>query len=578
MTMVSIVGQTIDNYRVIEALGEGGMGIVFKAIDLNLEKIVALKMIHPFLARDENFVTRFKTEAKALAKLEDRNIVSVYAMRENEHGLFMIMEYVHGKTLSELIHEKGKFTTSETLVISKQIIHAINCAHQKGVIHRDIKPNNVLLSDDGTAKVMDFGLAKLMQDQNSQHTVTKFAAGTLHYMSPEQIRNPNTVDKRSDIYALGITMYEMLTGRTPFAKSDSEYNVQKQIVTGKIASPLDYNPDIPKQFIKIIMKAIDKDMEKRYQNLNEMLEDINRITVDMETTRDDEKTRVITSEVVPSVSKSFPKKYFVIPASLLVIFMVSYFILFNKGTQSVAENSDGKKTVLNNNNEKVVRPAFSRLSITSTPLGASVFIKEKMVGKTPYMQDSLQPGMYSIAMKMDGYESWKSSEYKLIPGENPLNIKLKQVPSVPTATSTLILKTDLPASIYIDGAREASSSKLLTKTELPAGRHTLKFEHPEYGVKELTVNTALNQRKEITVFYQQKVNIQSLNTKDEPFWGTIYINNKTVGETPYNLNLLPGKYEITVKKTGYKTREDIITLDIKPLVESMTHYLVFHLD
>src|SRR5690606_15062396 len=133
-------------------------GVVFKAMDLNLEKLVALKMIDPFLARDENFLKRFKTEAKALAKLENINIVSVYALRETEFGLFMVMEYVSAKTISEWIREKGRFNLSETKAISMQVLNAIGHAHKVGIIHRDIKPNNILLCEDGTVKVMDFGL------------------------------------------------------------------------------------------------------------------------------------------------------------------------------------------------------------------------------------------------------------------------------------------------------------------------------------------------------------------------------------------------------------------------------------
>lgn len=186
--MDQLIGKVIDNYKILEVIGRGGMGVVFKAMDMNLEKIVALKMIDPFLARDENFLQRFKTEARALARLENQNIVGVHALRETEFGLFMVMEYVSARTISEWLREKGRYTANETVSIGVQIINAIGHAHKVGVIHRDIKPNNILLCDDGTVKVMDFGLAKVVQEQGSQITVTHAAAGTLFYMSPEQVK------------------------------------------------------------------------------------------------------------------------------------------------------------------------------------------------------------------------------------------------------------------------------------------------------------------------------------------------------------------------------------------------------
>jgi len=158
--MDTIIGRVVDNYKIMEVIGRGGMGIVFKALDMNLEKTVALKMIDPFLAKDENFLKKFKDEAKNLAKLDNHNIVNVYAFRETEFGLFMVMEYVQAKTISEWLREKGRFSVKETIDVTKQILNAIGHAHKNDIIHRDIKPNNIMLYENGNVKVMDFGLAK----------------------------------------------------------------------------------------------------------------------------------------------------------------------------------------------------------------------------------------------------------------------------------------------------------------------------------------------------------------------------------------------------------------------------------
>ena len=312
--MDQLIGQTIDNYKILEVIGRGGMGVVFKAMDMSLEKIVALKMIDPFLARDENFLQRFRTEAKALAKLENQNIVRVHALRETNLGLFMVMEYVQAKTISEWLKEKGKFTVAETIAIGAQIINAIRHAHKVGVIHRDIKPNNVLLCEDGIVKVMDFGLAKVILDLDSQNTATHAAAGTLYYMSPEQVKGLRNVDKRSDIYSIGMTLYEMLAGRTPFEKGESEFITQKQIVDGKIPSPVKYNSSIPKDLVSIIMKAIDKDPEKRFQATEEMSNALSGI-------------KTITSSGSDLKRKPDRKKTY-ISGALLIILVLIRFILF----------------------------------------------------------------------------------------------------------------------------------------------------------------------------------------------------------------------------------------------------------
>jgi len=248
--MESLIGKTVDSYRILEVIGRGGMGVVFKAIDTSLEKIVALKMVDPFLARDESFVKRFKTEAKALARLENPNIVRVFALRETESGLFMVMEYVEAKPLSNCISENGPFSTSEAISITKQLLNAIGHAHKVGVIHRDIKPSNILFCSDGSVKVTDFGLAKVIKQKGPASTVTQTRAGTLYYMSPEQVKGLKNVDERSDLYSLGMTVYEMLVGRVPFDKTDSDFTIQKKIVDGEIPSPLKFDAKIPKKDIK----------------------------------------------------------------------------------------------------------------------------------------------------------------------------------------------------------------------------------------------------------------------------------------------------------------------------------------
>ena len=569
--MDQLIGKIVDNYKILEVIGRGGMGVVFKALDLNLEKIVALKMIDPFLARDDNFLRRFKTEAKALAKLENVNIVGVYALRETDFGLFMIMEYVEAKTISEWIREKGRFSISETIAIGKQILNAIGHAHKVGVIHRDIKPNNILLCEDGTIKVMDFGLAKVIQEHGLESTMTHAAAGTLYYMSPEQIKGLKNVDKRSDIYSIGMTLYEMLAGRTPFEKSESEFAIQKQIVDGNIPSPIKFNPMIPKDLTKIIMKCIETDAEKRFQETNEIskaLSDINYNEIDSE-----EKTRIFTKhEQQEEITKPNPNKNkILISGSIMFIILAAIltYLMLRSDNNSNATNMDtnGTKTPT-----KIIQAS---LAIKSEPPGASVLINGKPEGMTPFYRDSLPLDSYSIMLKLAGYEDWKDTVYLTSSVQKEINANLKHI--IIKENASLILNSVPSATIYIDDDKVLTNSQEPIRQSVSIGNHTVKFVSPEFGSKSLTVNLKNRQKKQITCYFQQQVNIQSLSSSGDPIWGIIYINdNNTNKTTPGDLLLGPGKYKITVKKTGYKTVEGDVELNIYPTLEPKKQPLVFH--
>jgi len=268
--MASIqIGQEIQGYRILDRLGEGGMGVVYKALDIALDRVVALKTIGASLANDEFFWERFRREAKALAKLDDPNIVAIFALRETEIGLVMVMEFVDGLTLAQKIKQKGPIRYEEALPIVKQILTALGHAHQLGIIHRDIKPGNVMLTLKGEVKVTDFGLAKIQHTTDA--TMTMAPIGTLLYMSPEQARNSRQIDQRSDLYSLGMTFYEMLAGRTPFEAEASQINILKAIDKGDLPSPEQFNAALPAELCRIVMKALADDAKKRFQNAAEML-------------------------------------------------------------------------------------------------------------------------------------------------------------------------------------------------------------------------------------------------------------------------------------------------------------------
>ena len=268
------IGKVIDHYRIIERLGIGGMGVVFKAINVNINKLVALKMITPGLAMNENFIKRFQIEAKALAKLNDFNIVSITDLSRDKDQWFIVMEYVDGDNLFDIIKKEGPYSCKESIPILKQILTAISHAHKARIIHRDIKPNNIMVTKDGVVKITDFGLAK---DQNLDSSAVSIASGgTLYYMSPEHVKGFSFTDHRSDIYSIGMTYYEMITGKVPFQNINSDFDMRERIIRKNFDKPTVFNPNIPPGLEAIVMKSIAKDPGMRYQSAEEMLADVEK--------------------------------------------------------------------------------------------------------------------------------------------------------------------------------------------------------------------------------------------------------------------------------------------------------------
>ncbi|MBI3652457.1 MAG: protein kinase [Acidobacteria bacterium] len=260
-----MIGQLVGNYKIIDKLGEGGMGEVFKGIDLMLEREVAIKMLRPELARQQSIVERFRAEAITLARLNHPNIATLYNFARQGNDFFMVMEYVKGHTFERLLKQSGAMPYQRAVQLFAQALDGMAHAHRLGIIHRDVKPANVMLMDAGLIKVMDFGIARVLG--SNRITRTGNVIGTIEYMSPEQIRGEAT-DARADIYSLGILLYEMLTGRVPF-DSSSEYELMRRQVEDAPLPPRTFTKEIPLALEQVIMRALAKKPEARFQTADE---------------------------------------------------------------------------------------------------------------------------------------------------------------------------------------------------------------------------------------------------------------------------------------------------------------------
>lgn len=261
-------------YELIEKIGEGGMAIVYKAKCRLLNRYVAIKILRPEFTKDAQFVENFRRESQAAAGLSHPNIVSVYDVGQEGNIYFIVMELVEGKPLSKLIEEKGRLDYKEAISITRQVASALSLAHKNQIIHRDIKPHNILITNTGVAKLTDFGIAKAVSASTIIGGNNK-VMGSVHYFSPEQARGAY-VDERSDIYSLGIVLYEMLTGKVPF-DGDNPISIALKHINEPMPSVTDEVPGLPPQLEKIIMKATDKYQTNRYRTADEMIEDLDNI-------------------------------------------------------------------------------------------------------------------------------------------------------------------------------------------------------------------------------------------------------------------------------------------------------------
>ena len=353
-----------DRYELQEMIGSGGMAVVFRAMDNRLNRLVAVKIMRPELAKNEKFRQRFQTESRAIAKLSHPNIVGVYDVSHTESIEYIVMELVEGITLKQYMNEHGPLDTETALNFSTQIARALSHAHSKGIVHRDIKPQNILVVGENTIKVADFGIAAL---QSEVPDVENEAIGSVHYISPEQAKGL-PVDERSDIYSLGIVMYEMLSGKLPFDGDDDRTIALKHL--SAVPTPLrELVPTVPERFAAIVRKAMQPTLEKRYQNADDLSADLEKfrriltgtseeiggnvvpVGTEGEMTRENYLRRRRRSKVVSMLSGFFVVMAFIL---FLGVFLWNYWLkdIFSPGQRITIPNFVGSyyDTIINSKN------------------------------------------------------------------------------------------------------------------------------------------------------------------------------------------------------------------------------------
>ncbi len=430
-----MVGQTISHYRILELLGGGGMGIVYKAIDLRLNRPVALKFLGAELTRDAAANERFRHEAQAASALDHPNICTIHEIDETpDHRLFIALAYYEGETLKKRL-ERGPLPVDAALDIAIQIAQGLSRAHQSGLVHRDIKPANVMITADGLVKIVDFGLAKLTGDADMTRTGTTI--GTVAYMSPEQARG-EVVDGRTDVWALGVVLYEMLAGARPFTGKD-EVAVLASILDHTPAPIGEARPDIAPDLQRIVTRALDKSPASRYRSATELLADLTACRAAMS-----ESTRTATD-----VLRILRRPVIAIPvAAILLLAAVPAVLAYRRAARlrwareeaipqivRLAEADDylaafalAKKVELDMPEDAILAGLWSRFSSTgslvTTPDGADVYVQPyaasgdgwDYLGRTPLKSVRLARGAFRFRIEKEGFER------RLLAARNPGNL------------------------------------------------------------------------------------------------------------------------------------------------------------
>ncbi|NNE35436.1 MAG: serine/threonine protein kinase [Rhodothermales bacterium] len=602
----SNIGKEISGYRIEAVLGRGGMGVVYRAEDVELAKKVALKVINPTMAESEHFMRQFRREGRSLARISSAHIVSVHALRETSLGLTLVMEYVDGNTLKDRINS-GTIDVPESIRICREILLAFKDAHSVEVMHRDVKPANIMLTHAGTVKVTDFGLAKV-HDPNSDLTVTAGVSGTLKYMSPEQVQGLNELDWRTDLYSIGLVMYEMVTGRLPFGDSDGGYTIQKKIVEGRLDPPTIYNKDLPKALVQFVTRSLAKDPDRRFQSAGDMLAALDQVEVKLGLR--EPTTLTATREI--GVSKDPPKRKWV-PVigvvAILALLATGYFLwpraalgtlvlesspsgatVFSEGrsigetpltmdslsfesvtlTLQLEGHTPVDTTVLVRSASVArvvvslapvsVGPLTGSLRIDSTPRSAAVFIDDELRGSTPITVDAVPAGSRSVRIELDGYKS-DSRFADVEPGSEPEIMVTLQKVGVASG-SVMVRTTPAGASILVDGVPRGTANRLIQ--DLSVGSHTVRVQLDGYDSAQQRVRIRGDRQENLTFVLEQLEvvpRVGQLDIRSIPEGGEVLLDGQSIGSTPVARRDVPeGEHVVVVRSPGYRDYQETVAV------------------
>jgi serine/threonine protein kinase len=539
------IGSTFaGRYHIIEELGRGGMGRVYKVMDKEIKESIALKFLNPEISSDEKTIERFRNELKLARKITQKNVCRMYDLLKEKESYFITMEYVSGEDLKTTLMRIGQLSVGKTLAIAKQICKGLSEAHHLGVIHRDLKPHNIMIDRAGDVRIMDFGIARTLKATGI--TESGVMIGTPDYMSPEQAMG-EAIDQRTDIYSLGVILFELVTGDVPF-KGDTSVSVALKHKTETPPNPKSINPQVSDDLNNLILKCLEKDKAKRFQSVEELISEIVRI----------EKGLPPTDKIVPErkttvkISKrGFPK--FVIPAAFLIVIIVAAYLFFyipwrdSKPVEEEQKPSEPAEQTIQK--EESVPLQAGALHVRSEPEGVNIYINDESKGTTPF-EGELTAGKYKIRLEHPLYQDI-SDEVELKAGEN--------LPKEYTLKPWFILNIETNpdnASVYINGSYKGKTP--LSNVKLEDSTSHIRIEKGR-GWTTVSQNLALSPGTNNINFSLRRSEF-SLVMNTIPQGAKIYLDNQLLGESPLKQLVSSGPHSMKIEKSGYGTIEESITI------------------
>lgn len=614
-----MINRTVRNFQIRELIATGGMAAIYKAVQVSLDRIVAVKILHGHLAQDENFITRFEREAKAAANLKHENIVNIIDYGKAEDVYFIAMEYIDGRSLKELVSSVKFVPLDIALSIAYEISNGLAHAHQRGMVHRDIKPANIMIGYDGTVKIADFGLAQA-QDLTSV-TITGSIVGTPAYMSPEQATGKK-VDNRTDIFSLGVVMYEMITGSKPFC-GENYSSVIHEIITVKPPKPLEANPLINKEINDVIEKMLEKDLDHRYQEITEVSEIIhsyfkrNKVEVTrkqiggfvskpdalfkdlierrkkkhferglyfmtlgyakiddaiseftkvLHLAPDDGPAKKHLTELkqrkedtpLPKQKKAAPerRKLPLLPIGMFIAVLIIAVVLFASLTKRRKTHVLPEDTTM----------SFGAMDIKSTPESALIYLDDKNLQiVTPALLNSLVNGKHTVKLVKPGFVEYvKTFEIKQGDTVSLKPVLEKKASSV--VYGSIFVKSQPPgAAVFLDNVNTGLKTPCTLKNVVE-GKHRVKLLKKGYKPEEVSSDVTAAEQATINVTLTKlstpvaEKQFSYLKINVEP-WAKIYIDDRYVETTPIAqpIKVPAGTHSVKLENPNFKVWKKKIT-------------------
>jgi serine/threonine protein kinase len=547
--------------KIIQTIGTGGTAVLHKAVQTSLDRIVAVKRLHKHLTDDENFTRRFILEAKAAASLDHENIVHVIDFGRGEDGYEIVMEFVEGDSLKEILERWRPIKSELALAMVHQICLGLEHAHAKGIVHRDIKPGNVMLTKYGRVKITDFGLAKLTEAAAS-FTADNSIIGTPLYMSPEQAFG-ESVDQRSDLFSLGTVLYELVTGRQPFA-SENYMGVIQNIIHKNIPAAREVNPGVPDEVEAILSRALNKDRDQRFQTAREFREAIEEHVGIVELNRAGNSLQVLlerntATQVMPkpdvATRKRKPKRGvgrgIAAAAAMLVLVGGAATVLFRP---DLVERFTGE------GRSEPIESRIQRSEAVLTPVGAA-FDLGTLISTAPDTSKAPHNAEVVSAKDVPAVDSTSTIAEKttIEPAPEPEPApKPEPQPAPVVRTGFLSVNVSPGAEVYIDGAYRGDAPPPL-RLELTTGPHTLECRRPRHQPyrESLRITTGELSRRNVTL--EMLKGTISVNTQAG---AQVFVDGKLLGVTPFRrpLEVDAGPHQVTIKKVGFNAWSSHITV------------------